>query len=178
MLTQRFVSRLTGIHADEGALQLLPLDRRARGEAVTCRLFADQRDAELNGGETLAVVLAITGNWRSQPAYAVDGEWRVAPDLAAAFEASRHELFRLRREVLPSFAIDWLLRDVVDPTRYLVLGLYGERHDLDLCRDHPEIARFASEHPAASYGAVPTTALRFYAIQRPPASFSRPDPPR
>ena len=177
MLIERFVSRLTGKHPDHRALQLIPLDRHERGAAVTYRTFAEQHDAERSGGETLAVVLAVTGSWRTQPGYAVDGEWRVDPNSAALFEVSRHELFRLRRAILPSFAIDWLLRDVVDPTRYLVLGLYGERHDLELCRDHPEIARFVSEHPAALYGAVPMTPLRFYGRHR-PQSFSLPDPPR
>jgi len=111
VLTERFVSRLPGIHPDQRALHLIPLDPHERGAAVTYRMFAEQHDAELSGGEILAVVLAVTGSWRTQPGYAVDGEWRVGPDSAGIFEVSRHELFRLRRAILPSFAIDWLLRD-------------------------------------------------------------------
>jgi hypothetical protein len=173
MLNERFVSRLAGTRTDDGGLRLIPFDRREQGDAVTCRMFAERHQAELSGGEIFAVILVVTGKWPARPAYAVDGEWRVDPNFAAQFEASRHELFRLRRAVLPSFAIDWLLRDVIDTTRYFVLGLYGEQHDLELCRDHPDIARFTAEHPPASYGAVPTTLLRFYEIAETGASARR-----
>ena len=101
------------------------------------------------------MVLAVAGSFRAEPGYAVEGEWRVERDSTARFESSRHELFSFRRSVLPSFAIYWLLRDIIDANRYVVLGLYGQRDDLELCRDHPDIVRFAAAHPAASYGAVP-----------------------
>jgi hypothetical protein len=117
-------------------------------------------------GERYRRVLEVRGRWRGEPGYAVFAAWQIeAAAQEPAFADSRRALFLLRRQVLPGFAVDWLLQRLDQAGRYLVLGLYGDERGLRLCRDHPEIRRFTQGRPAASYTASDVTGLRFFRVR-------------
>jgi hypothetical protein len=115
------------------------------------------------GGDLYRRIVEVKGRWREPPRFSVIGRWRLA-DLrqAPAFERNRRRLFRVRADCFNTFALDWLLRSLVDPARYLVLGMYGEERDLRLCRDHPEVQRYNSEHPPE---ATAVGGLNFYRFE-------------
>jgi hypothetical protein len=61
------------------------------------------------------------------------------------FVECRRQLFALRAQVLPTFKLDWLLRDAARETRFLVVGLHGDREAAEcLCREHLEIQQYAA----------------------------------
>ncbi len=85
---------------------------------------------------------------------------------ATAFVESRRQLFTLRRQVLPTFAADWLLKHHDQEGRYMVVGFYGDEEGASrLCREHPEIKRFVAAHPASEYSAVDLTGLLCWRIE-------------
>ena len=114
-------------------------------------------------------MLEVRGRWSDEPGYAVFAEWQIA-DVAQErdFVESRRQLFLVRRQVLPSFAVDWLWQHVDRTGRYLVLGLYGDEQGLRLCRDHPEVRRFAQAHPATTFAATEVTGMRFFRLRHSP----------
>ncbi len=126
-------------------------------------------------GEAYEHLLEVKGPWVSSPTHAVFAEWQII-DLskAMAFEESRRQLFELRRQVLPTFALDWLLGHLGNPRRYLVLGLYGDKEGATrLCREHPMIRQFAATRPPANYTASDLTGLRWFRIEQLPSLFTR-----
>ena len=68
--------------------------------------------------------------------------------LRAALEASRSELFNLRRRHIDSFVCDLLLRPVSAVDEYVVVGLYADEDGLAMARSHPAIVAWANEHPS------------------------------
>jgi hypothetical protein len=146
-------------------LLLEPLD--GVGRRVRFVTWETEDAAQDAGGEGYRQVLEIRGSWTGEPAYAVFAEWQVAEAAQErAFVESRRQLFTLRRQVLPSFAVDWLLQRLEQAGRFLVLGLYGDEDGLRLCRDHPEIRRFAQAQRTAAYTATDVTGLRFFRLRR------------
>ena len=64
------------------------------------------------------------------------------------------------RQVLPTFACDWLLKHTDVAGQYMVLGLYGDEEGAtSLCRDHPAIKKFAHAHSAKEYSAQDLTGV-------------------
>lgn len=143
------------------AFTLRPLDDPAASLRVEiCQELALARAA---GGTPYRRIVEIKGSWREPPRFSVTGNWKLV-DLrqASAFERNRRGLFRVRARSFDSLAMDWLLRSLVDPARYLIVGMYGEERDLRLCRDHPYVRRYNSEHPppASAVGG-----LTFYRLE-------------
>lgn len=143
---------------------LEPMD--GRGPFVHFETFETRNEALTRSGEIYKVLLEIRGSWTEHSRYAVFAEWQVGDAAQAdAFVESRRQLFELRRRVLPTFAVDWLLQRIDDACRYLVLGLYGNEEDLRLCRDHPAIRRYAHDHPATAFAATDVSGLHFFRIR-------------
>jgi len=98
---------------------------------------------------------------------------RVAADLGyidAWLERSQH-MFTIRQRVLASFAYDWMLQRRDQAGRYLVLGVYGDKDGATrLCRDHPEIKRFAQSDPASAYTATDVSGMHCFRINTPLAT--------
>lgn len=129
--------------------------------------FASEQTARRAGGEAFQLLFEVTGLWAAPPTYAVFAEWQIAaPAFHHAFERGRKDLFDLRRRVLSTFASDWLLKRLDYEGRYLVLGLYGDEDGARrLCREHPEIQRFAAAHPATKYKAKDLTGLLCFRVE-------------
>ena len=129
--------------------------------------FVSEGAARATGGELYEVLFAVRGPWDKLPSYAVYAVWDVRDGgRATAFVESRRQLFTLRRQVLPTFAADWLLKHHDQEGRYMVVGFYGDEEGASrLCREHPEIKRFASAHPASDYSAVDLTGLLCWRIE-------------
>lgn len=146
-------------------LLLEPLDEV--GPMVRFTTVPDPDTVAPAGAERYRRVLEVHGTWTGEAGYAVFAEWQVGgPAQEPAYIESRRQLFAVRRVVLPSFAVDWLLQHLDQPGRYLVLGLYGDEEGMRLCRDHPEVRRFSQAHPAAAYGATDVSGLRFFRVRR------------
>ncbi len=131
--------------------------------------FESEDLAQATGGEVYEVLLTAKGAWDKVPRYAVNAVWEIQDAARAeAFVESRRQLFALRQQVLPTFAEDWLLRHLGQPGRYMVIGLYGDEEGATrLCREHPEIRRFAAAHPASGYSAVDLTGLLCWHLDDP-----------
>jgi len=130
--------------------------------------FVSEGAARATGGEVYQVLFSVRGPWDKTPSHAVYAVWEVR-DLgrAAAFVESRRQLFTLRQRVLSTFAADWLLKHYDQEGRYMVVGFYGDEEGASrLCREHPEIKRFAGAHSATDYTAVDLTGLLCWRIER------------
>ncbi|HEX2034145.1 MAG TPA: MBL fold metallo-hydrolase [Chloroflexota bacterium] len=151
-----------------------PPHRRVRFDA-----FPSEAAARAWGHTAYRLRCEVAGVWTAAPQYAVFAEWQIADDAhAAAFEASRRELFELRRRHLPTFAFDWLLQDLERPERYLVLGMYGDEAGATrLCRLHPSILPYLQAHPPADYGATDLSGLQCFRVERGEALASQPSQP-
>lgn len=155
---------LSGMPTIFMGLLLEPLDEL--GPFVHFETFETAEEARTGAGEIYKVQLEVRGNWTDHSSHAVFAEWQVGDTAQAdAFVENRRQLFELRQRVLPTFAVDWLLRRVDDACGYLVLGLYGDEEGLRLCRDHPAIRRFGQDHPAAAFGAKDVSGLHFFRIR-------------
>jgi hypothetical protein len=152
---------------ETAGLLLEPLD--GAGPLVRFVTAATLDAAREVAGERYRKMLELRGRWSDEPGYAVIAEWQIA-DVAQErdFVESRRQLFLVRRQVLPSFAVDWLWQHVDRSGRYLVLGLYGDEQGLRLCRDHPEVRRFAQAHPATTFAATEVTGMRFFLLRHSP----------
>ncbi len=130
-------------------------------------MFETEGGARAAHGEVYLPLFEVKGSWMEAPSHAVYAAWRVSdPTKARAFERSRWELFILRREVLATFAYDWLLKSLDDEGVYLVLGLYGDEAGATrLCREHPRIQSFIKAHPAEDFSALDLTGLRCFRIE-------------
>lgn len=127
--------------------------------------FASLEAARLSGQPVWEVITRLEGP--ATPTRAVFADWKVAdPSRAAAFEESRRALFLLRREHIPTFAGDLLMRRVDGQGEYSVLGLYADDEGLALSRGHPAIQSYAKSAPASSFTASEVSGLRFFAIDR------------
>ena len=146
------------------SLLLRPLD----GDGPRVRFdLVDDPGAGAAGGEVFVRLAEVRGRWTGPAAYAVFADWRVDdPAREAGFVESRRGLFEVRRQHLPTFAADWLLKRVDAPGCYTVLGLYGDEEGLRLCRAHPEVQRFAQQYPPASLGATDASGMRFFRVDR------------
>lgn len=125
-------------------------------------------DAKPDGLESFDVIHEVRGR-ASSATHAVSADWEVSPEGdAAQFERSREDLFSLRREHLPSFHCDWLLRNTKNRHHYVVLGLYESEEALAQARSHLAIAAWAKTLPADLYGAVsgPLQTFRIAAYRR------------
>jgi hypothetical protein len=96
-------------------LVLRPLDD---GPVVRFDVFDFADAAAAAGGEVFVRVAEVRGPWASPPGFAVFADWRTDdPAREAAFEESRRGLFEVRRQHLPTFAVDWLLKRLDAPGR-------------------------------------------------------------
>lgn len=129
--------------------------------------FEAERLARAAHGEVHRLLFEVKGPWTDAPSHAVYAAWQVSdPARAASFEDSRRELFELRREVLATFAYDWLLKSLDHEGLYLVLGLYGDEEGATrLCREHPRIQNFIRANPAVNFSATDLTGLRCFRIE-------------
>lgn len=151
----------------ETSLSVVLRSLQNAGRMARLDAFETQGAARATGGEVYEVLLAVKGPWQQMPSHAVYAVWDVHdPARAAAFVKSRRQLFTLRQKVLPTFAADWLLRHCDREGRYMVLGFYGDEEGASrLCREHPQIKRFATAHPASDYSAVDQTGLLCWRIE-------------
>jgi hypothetical protein len=127
--------------------------------------FATRGRARSSGGDPYVLLFGVMGTISVQPTYAVAIEWEVL-HLAdvAAFEDAQRQLFETRRQYLPSFVFDWLLKRLDRDGQYLALGVYGDEEGLRLGQNHPEIQRFAADHPPAAYAATTVGGARFFLV--------------
>ena len=134
--------------------------------------FTSKDAARAAGPEVYQLLFEVKGHWADAPTHAVYVEWQVNdPTRAAAFEESRRRLFALRRQVLATFAYDWLLKSLDRDGRYLVVGLYGDEEGATrLCRAHPEVQRFAQANPATSFAAIDLTGLCCFRVEACPST--------
>ncbi len=164
VIRREFTESETFLHQRKEDLVLRALDRPS--PAVSFRSFSSENEARLSGGEPYQLLFSQKGRYDGPPTHAVFAEWNLAdPSRAIPFEESRRRLFELRRDVLKTFVVDWLLKGLEGAARYLVLGLYGDMEGATtLCRDHPEIRQFLRAHPAEQYSARDMTGLRSFRI--------------
>ncbi len=160
-------SRPRGWHAASeptSSLVLRALDEP--GTLVRFDTFATRGHARSTWGEPYLLLFGVMGTISVQPAYAVAVEWEVL-HLAnvAAFEDAQRQLFETRRQYLPSFVFDWLLKRLDRDGQYLALGVYGDEEGLRLGQIHPEIQRFAADHPPATYAANEVGGARFFLVE-------------
>lgn len=145
-------------------LQLAALDS---GPLIRFEQYGSEASARAAGdGEVYKRLFEVKGPWTERPTHAVFAIWLVAdPAQVEGFLESRRQLFAVRQQVLPRFAYDWVLQSLDNTGNFMVLGLYGDEESAtSLCRDHPEIQKFAKAHPAAQYGARDLTGLRAYRV--------------
>ena len=91
------------------SLVLNPLE--GPGPVVRFDGFTSLGGARAAGGDTAQLLHEVNGRWVSSVGYAVFADWHVAELVyAPSFEESRQQLFELRRQHLPTFARDWLLK--------------------------------------------------------------------
>ena len=74
---------------------------------------------------------------------------------AAAFEASRQELFELQRDNVDGFISGRLRRSAGIPTKYLMLGMYRSREAAQGGQGIPQLREFVASHPAADFTNTP-----------------------
>ena len=129
--------------------------------------FASASEARACEGEAYERILVVRGAWSAAPTHAAFAEWQVGdPERSHEFEESRRRLFDLRRENLPRFAVDWLLKSLDREGRYLVLGLYGDEESAArLCRLHLAIQLYIRAHPPSEYGAIDLTGLCVFRVE-------------
>jgi hypothetical protein len=139
------------------------------GSIARLDAFESADAAHAIGGEVYEVLLRVTGAWIQSPGYAVHAVWEIQDTAhAEAFVESRRQLFALRQQVLPTFAEDWLLKHSSQAGRYMVIGFYGDEEGATrLCREHPEIRKFAAAHPASDYSAVDRSGLLCWRVDSP-----------
>ena len=149
----------------QGSLVLRSLEEP--NSLVRFDMFETEGGARAAYGEAYLLLFEVKGSWMEAPSHAVYAAWRVSDlTLARAFERSRWELFALRREVLATFAYDWLLKSLDGEGVYLVLGFYGDEAGATrLCREHPRIQSFIKAHPAVDFSAIDLTGLRCFRIE-------------
>ena len=96
------------------------------------------------------VVTRVGGAYEGNARFAVFAMWLLDnPDRADEFISSRLRLIALRREILPTFQTDYLLRHLDNESRFIVLGLYGDKEGAaTLSRQHPQIQEFAAANLA------------------------------
>lgn len=150
---------------NKGALMLRSLDRPSL--LVSFKAFSLESEARKTDGELYQLLFSVRGRYSGPPTHAVFAEWNlIDPSLATLFEESRRHLFKLRRDVLETFVIDWLLRLMERGTQYVVLGLYGDEEGATvLCREHPKVREFVHDHPPEQYRARDVTGLRSFRIE-------------
>ncbi len=167
-------SELVGQHSREWRAPSEPtasLILRALDEPETLvrfDTFASRSSARSTSGELYQLLFGVMGTISAQPVYAVAIEWDLLNlPSAAAFEDAQRALFETRRQHLPSFVFDWLLKRLDREGQYLALGVYGDEEGLRLGQSHPEIQRFAENHPAARYAATEVGGARFFQVESP-----------
>lgn len=133
----------------------------APDKIVRFDLLVLKAEDRLADSETFKYLFETHGDWNAPPSHAVYAIWQITdPEREAAFIESRRQLFELRRQVLPTFACDWLLKHTNEAGQYMVLGLYGDEEGAtSLCRDHPAIKKFAHAHSAKEYSAQDLTGV-------------------
>lgn len=129
--------------------------------------FLSEGAARAVGTEVFRLLFEVRGSWIDTPTHAAYAEWQVNDStLAPSFEESRRRLFALRRQVLATFAYDWLLKSLDHNGRYLVLGLYGDEEGAThLYRAHPEIQRFTQANPMTNFAAHDLTGLCCFRVE-------------
>jgi hypothetical protein len=130
--------------------------------------FASRSVARAVHGEPYRLLFGVMGTLTARPLYAVSSEWEVSNSAHfAAFEDLQQHLFELRRRHLSGFVFDWLLKRLDREGTYLALGVYDAEEGLRLCDGHPEVLRFAQDHPPATYAATNLPDVRFFQVESP-----------
>lgn len=99
--------------------------------------------------EAYEVVHRVVGNGRPVAAYLIDEVVGRGAGNLEEFEASRGEVYRLRKEFGPGFSVSLLSRFLGGANRYLIFGGFSGPGDDQRTADTPEIRRFWDEHPSA-----------------------------
>jgi heme-degrading monooxygenase HmoA len=97
----------------------------------------------------------------------IDWTLHPGPDTAEAFEQSRRELFELQRQHNPGLVRHRLLRFLGAPGRYLVTNAATSQAAMRQAFRHPEIQRYAQEHPTTMYAPAPNVVEFFEPIRVP-----------
>ena len=108
--------------------------------------------------EAYEVVHRIVGSGRPGASYLIDEIVGPGSGKLQEFEESRGEVYRLRREFGPGFAVSLLSRFLGRANRYLIFGGFVNMGDDQRTADAPEIRRYWEEHPTAE--SLVTSAIR------------------
>jgi quinol monooxygenase YgiN len=99
--------------------------------------------------EAYEVVHRIVGHGAPGAAYLIDEIVGPGPGKLQEFEESRGEVYRLRKEFGPGFAVSLLSRFLGGANRYLIFGGFVNPGDDQRTGNAPEIRRYWEEHPTA-----------------------------
>lgn len=99
--------------------------------------------------EAYEVVHRVVAGGRPVAAYLIDEVVASGPGNLQAFEESRGEVYRLRKEFGPGFAVSLLSRFLGGANRYLIFGAFSSPGDDERTANAPEITRYWEEHPSA-----------------------------
>jgi len=93
-------------------------------------------------------------------------DWDVALGKSAEFEASRQELFDLRKKHSENFVSSRLRRSAGDPSKYLMIGIVKSRDAIEKDRAIPELQKFQASHPASTYSSSSPSIEVFSVLHR------------
>ena len=91
-------------------------------------------------------------------------DWELSSVMKVAdFEASRRELYEIRKRYVEGFVSARLRRSSGDPTKYLMVGTYTSKESADRERELPQLHEFFATHPFTDYADV-SPSIEAYAV--------------
>jgi hypothetical protein len=117
--------------------------------------------------EAYATIVDVNGS-NEQPGSIILVDWTLEnrPGNAAAFEASRKELFELRKKHQAGFVSNQLLRYLGSPNRYLIVQRSTSREMLPPVQTARELQAFTEAHRGEFLTATPNIQERYEVIQQ------------
>ena len=168
----RLILNSFGYPAKYTALTTWESREAARAFAMSPQIATFLRENPLEGMATVtrpmeayAVIHDVSSS--GEPGSVVLVEWMLdaRPGNAAAFEASRKELFELARKHVPDFVSSGLLRFLGAANKYLAVRQNTNRDALAPAAP-PEVQAYNAAHPATGFASTPNAAERYEVIQR------------
>lgn len=121
--------------------------------------------------EAYEVVHRVVGAGKPVAAYLIDEVVAAGPGNLQEFEDSRGEVYRLRQQFGPGFAVSLLSRFLGGANRYLIFGAFSSPGDDERTAATLEIQQFWEAHPSAQK--LVTSAVR---DPQELVAFARPEP--
>ena len=116
--------------------------------------------------EAYAVIHDVSSSGEPGSVNLLDIALDVRPGNAAAYEASRKELFELRKKHWPGFVSDRLLRFLGGPNKYLIVRQLTSREALPAPQPVPETQAYNAAHPITEWASTPNITERYEVMQR------------